>query len=197
MARADFPEAVGPVITMSVGFSKSNQLFLCYDAADVDYYIACFLYRLDWNKFKSSVEILTAGKDIGAGETLERKLCTVCAAADGLHFRFYAGVAHGFFSDLDYMHHGFDFLAHVVILILDLNSAASGIFHICFAHKVLDFAFAAFEAGAVMVADNVGEGCFLNAAFYAYKVIETLVILGMLVCFPTGKHGDEVVRNAD
>ena len=143
------------------------------------------------------MEVLAAGEDVGARESLERELCSVRAAADRLYLRFEACVAHSLFGDTDYLDHRLDLLAHVVVLVLDLYRAAAGIFHVGLAHEMLDLALAAFETGTVVVADYICKHGLLDGTFDFNKMVEAFVAFGMLGCLPAGQHGYEIVGNAD
>lgn len=134
------------------------------------------------------MEVETAGKDIGAGKPFERELGAVCTAADGNYLGFYTGILHGLQSDVDDVHHRFDFLAHVVILVLDLEGGHAGEFVVDFACEVFKLFFAALEAVAVVVADYIGESGFLYSSLNGYKMIETFVAFGVLGSFPAGEH---------
>ncbi len=79
---------------------------------------------------------------------------------DGCH----AYVAHGFLGDVDHIFYGFDFLAHVVVLILYLYGGAVGELVVDFSYQMLQLFFAAFESVAVMVAYYVCDRGFPNAA---------------------------------
>lgn len=59
---------------------------LCYKAADFHYYFGGFLHRADGHEFVAAVEVEPTGKNVGAGQTLERELGAVGAASDGLTF---------------------------------------------------------------------------------------------------------------
>lgn len=73
IARADLPEAVGPVMTIMVGLSKFQTVGLLFSdyAADVDNDIARFFHGLNGNKLEASMKVFSAGEDVGAGETFE------------------------------------------------------------------------------------------------------------------------------
>ena len=62
--------------------------------------------------------------------------------------------------------------------------------------EVLELFFAALEAVAVMVADDVGEGGLLDSALHADEVVEAFVALGMLGCLPAREHDDKLVGDA-
>ncbi len=95
------------------------------------------------------------------------------------------------------MAEGFDLLAHVVVLILDLQRCDTGEFFVDLACEVLEFFLAAFEAVAVVVADNVCQDGFLNRAFDGDEVVESFVAFGVFGCLPARKHDGELVGYAD
>ena len=101
----------------------------------------------------------------GRGDPLKESCAPSVLPADRLHARLYSGVAHGFFRNLDDMHHWLDFLAHVIVLVFDFHGAAAGIFHVCLARKMFDLTFAAFEARAVVIAYDICEGCLFYGSF--------------------------------
>ena len=63
--------------------------------------------------------------------------------------------------------------------------------------KVFEFALAAFEACAVVVANDVGEHGFFHCALKANKVIEAFVAFGMFWSFPTWNHHRKLVSHSD
>lgn len=54
------------------------------------------------------------------------------------------------------MHYGFDFLAHVVVLVFDIDVADAGKFAVDFSCEVFELFFASVEAVVVVVAYDVG-----------------------------------------
>ena len=63
--------------------------------------------------------------------------------------------------------------------------------------KVFEFALAAFEACAVVVANDVGEHGLFHCALKANKVIEAFVAFGMFWGFPTWNHHRKLVSHSD
>ena len=76
-----------------------------------------------------------------------------------------AHIAHRFFSYIDHVFHRFDFLPHVVVLVLDVDFSAVGEFVVDFSHKMLELLLAAFEAVAVVVAYYIGHHGLFHVAF--------------------------------
>ena len=75
------------------------------------------------------------------------KLCAVCAAADGHYIRLDVGAAHCLLGNVDDMAHRLDFLAHIVVLVLDFEGAAVGELMVDFAGKMLELALADARSG--------------------------------------------------
>ena len=91
--------------------------------------------------------VIGAGAVVGAG----------AVGVDIVHlFRFHTGFFHGVECNVDDVHHRFDLLTHVVILVFDFNRdgafAIFGIQEVCYALHLL---FAGLKLTAVVVADDV------------------------------------------
>ena len=142
------------------------------------------------------MEVEPTGKDVGAGQALEAELGAVRAAAYGLHLGRHATVAHGLQGNLYDMHHRLDLLAHVVVLVLDLDLGTAGKLGIDLIDQVLDLLLALFEAGAVVIANDVAEGRLLHGAVDADQVVEAFVTLGVFGSLGARQHGDELVGDA-
>lgn len=79
------------------------------------------------------------------------------------------------------MHHRFNLLAHIIVLVAKFQSSGTRtVFFIDFCHKTFHLLLALFEAGAVVVTDNVRDCCLLHLAGNTYQMIETFVTFGML-----------------
>ena len=161
-----------------------NFLFLCYEAGDFYDYVAGFYHRWYGYEFVTSVEIMSSGENVGTRQSFEREACAVGPASDGNYHWSYADIFHGFFGKVDDIHDRLYFFAHVVVLIFDVETGAVGEFFVDFMYEVSEFFFTSFEAIAVVVAYNVAEGCFLDAAFARNQVVKTFIAFGMLGCFP-------------
>ena len=123
-----------------------------------------------------TVEVESAGEDVGAGQSHERQLGTVCAAADGADLRLYAGLHHSLLDDVDDVHHGLYLLAHVVVLVFEVqNERALSILAVHALHEAFHHLLACFEPLPVVVADNVADSGLLHSPFDAGKVEESLI----------------------
>ena len=108
------------------------------------------------------MEVDGSSKDIGTRKSLERQLCPVCTAANGLHLGGHAGIKHRFLGALHDVHHGLYLVEHVVILVTYLNAACAGtilvIYPLCHrTHEDL----ALLKELAVVVAYDIGKLCRL------------------------------------
>ena len=110
--------------------------------------------------FVGAVEVDGAGEDVGAGQSHERQLCPVGAAAYGLHPWRYAGSEHGALGTLDDVHVGRELLEHVVVLVgHDALACALAVLGVYLVGNALYEGLALFELFAVVVADDVAEAC--------------------------------------
>ncbi len=91
------------------------------------------------------------------------------------------------------MHLRLYFFAHVVVLVLDIDSDAIGILRIDFAGKVFHLFFASFEAVAVVVTNDVGKSGFFDCSRHRGEMIEAFIAFGVLGCFTAGEHRSELV----
>lgn len=198
MARDVLPLPVAPVMIMAVppGWVYVSTTGLGNDAGDLDDDFCGFFHGGDGYVFVASMEVESAGKDVGAGQSFEGELCSVCAAAYGYYFGRDAAVAHGLFGCVDDVHQRFDFFAHVVVLVFDFDGAAVGKFVVDFACEVFHLFFASFEAVAVVVSYDVCEHCFFDGSFHAYEVVESFVSFGVFGGFPSWEHDDKLVGYA-
>ena len=89
-------------------------------------------------------------------------------------------------GSVDDVHYGFDLLTHVEVLVFDFDRDAVGEFVVDFACKVFELFFAAFEAVAVVVADDVGEHGFFYGTFNRDQVVEAFVAFGVFGSLPAG-----------
>ena len=71
------------------------------------------------------MEIQASGKDIGARQSLERKLGTVRTSTDSLHGRFHPGFLHSLGSNINDVHDGLNLFAHVVVLVMKFKHSDS------------------------------------------------------------------------
>ena len=84
---------------------------------------------------------------------------------------------------------GFDFFAHVVILVFQRQSGRTfAKFIVDFVHQMRHFFLATFESGAVVIADNIGKRCFFHRSVHRDKMIETFVTFGVFGRFVTRQH---------
>ena len=131
------------------------------------------------------MEVEPAGKDVGAGQALEREVGAVGAAADGLDLGFDAGHLHGFHRFVDDVVVRLHLLPHVVVLVPHFQGGrARAVLHIDEIHHLRHQFFLGLELGAVVVADDVGEvGVFhrtlegddVEEALVAFRVFRTLL----------------------
>ena len=170
---------------------------MLYEAANFYDSALSGFHGLNRNVFVSAVEVHAAGEDVRTRKAFERELSAVGAAANGLHFRLDAGIFHRLLGDIDNEHYRFDFFTHIVVLVVNFNACATGEFVIDFAGEVFEFFFAALEAVAVVIADDVGESGGFYRSVDADEVIEALISFGVFGCFPTGKHYCKLVGNAN
>ena len=127
MDKSVLPEPVGPVMIIRVGRVSVDtciSLSLSYKTSYFNNDIGGLLHRLDWDVFIASVEIQAACEYVGAGQTLERQLCSVGASAYGHNVGRYINIAHGLFGDVDDKLHRHDYYAQVVVLDLDFDCGA-------------------------------------------------------------------------
>ena len=95
------------------------------------------------------------------------------------------------------MHNGFDFLAHVVVLIANLNLCRTfSVFGIDLAHQVLQLPFAVFKLRAVVVTDDITQRRLFYGAIHTDQMVETFVSLGVLRCLETRQHDGYLVGDA-
>ena len=131
---------------------------------NLDYNLHCLLHNLDAHKLVRTVEVAATSEDIWTWQTLERKLCTVCAATDGLHLRSDTTLLHRLEHDVDDVHVGVNLLLHVVVLVLKLNGDSTLtplLVHLLDA--ILDEVLAILKAVAVVVAYDVRQSSLLTA----------------------------------
>ena len=135
-----------------------------------------FLHVGYGQEFVRSVEVQSTGKNVRAGQTFERELGSVGAAANGLNARRNACLLHSFDGYVDDVHHGVYLFAHVVVLVFDCGNGnlLTIFFTQCFG-CMLEYALALLKALAVVVADDVGNCGTLHTAFYANYVIKSFV----------------------
>ena len=122
------------------------------------------LHNLNAHELVRTMKVATTGEDIWTRQSLERKLCTVCAATDGLHLRSDTTLLHCLEHNVDDVHVGVDLLLHVVVLVLELyrNSTLTPLL-VHLLDAVLDEVLAILKTVAVVVAYDVRE-CGLLAA---------------------------------
>ena len=133
-----------------------NYLFACYELGNLDDDVHGFLHVLDRHELIAAVEVQATGKDIGTRQALERELGAVRTSANGFYTRLYTYRLHGGKSGVDDMHHRFNLLAHIIVLVAKFQSSGTRtVFFIDFCHKTFHLLLALFEAGAVVVTDNV------------------------------------------
>ena len=100
--------------------STVQQLSVRYNFGNVDNHFHSLFHRFQWHIFVLAVEVVAAGKNVGAGQAFEREIGSVGAAADGHHLGFYAGFLDGLFGNLHHVEYGLNLFAHVVVLVLDV-----------------------------------------------------------------------------
>ena len=129
---------------------------LSVKADDVQYDLAGLLHAFQRNVFHLAVEVMSTCEDVRTRKSHERKVCTVCTATDRLYFRgdaLHLHCLHGFLHDVVVR---FDFLAHIVILMLHVkDSSALSIFLVDEIHAFLHICLLLLVEGHVMVADDV------------------------------------------
>ena len=127
-----------------------------------------------------SVEVQATSKDVGAGESHERKLSSVCATANGFDFGSHLRHFHGFFRNVDDVHHGFHLLTHIIISIAEgeLKSIVA-IFGIHALHQSAEHRLAGFKTLAVVVANDEAQLRALHRSGEVGEVEETFVACGV------------------
>ena len=136
------------------------------------------------------MEILTAGAEVGTGQTLVRKARAVCAAADGADDGRDAGLLHGLLGMGDEEHASGELFLHVVVAVTD--GQLRGACAVCFVdllRKLLHELLAALELLAVVVADDIAQARLLHVAGDVAQVEEALIALGVGGRFVRRKHG--------
>ena len=114
------------------------------------------------------MEVHAACKYVRAGQTFERKLCSVCTTTYWLYLWSYTAVLHSVQYKVYNVHLRVNLLLHVVVLILNsyLNCSLAGFFvhgGSCSVYQVL----AVFYTLAVVVAYDVAHRGILNVALYS------------------------------
>ena len=141
------------------------------------------------------MEIVAAREDVGAGETLERKVGSVGAATNGLHHRFHAHGLHGLLGQCHHVEDGLHLFAHIIILVFKFAGDTFAVFSIQVAGDVLHELLLLFKFGTVVVADDVGETGVLHCAFHVNEQVEAFVILGVLGLLGFRQHAVELHGN--
>ena len=165
----------------------------CCKLADFNNQLLGFLHRLDGNKLIRPMEIDATGKDVRAGETLERQLRSVGTATDGFYLGGNAALLHGFQDEVDDVHLWIDLLLHIIVLVADhtLHSTLA----VAFVHlfgTTLDEAFAVFKLVAVVVADDVTQTGLFHIRRDAQQVVESLIGLCCLGGLVSRQHSGKL-----
>ena len=127
------------------------------------------------------MEVYATSEDVGAGETLERQLGTVCATTYGLHLRSHTTFLHGTKHQVNDVHLWVDLLFHVIVLILHLTGDRPfTVFLVHLLGALLNDTLAVLKAFTVMVADDVTHLRPLHVRLDAQQVIESLIALRRL-----------------
>ncbi|OPZ95448.1 MAG: hypothetical protein BWY72_02106 [Bacteroidetes bacterium ADurb.Bin416] len=141
---------------------------------------------------------MPADEDVGTGQSHEGESGTIGTTADGPYLWFYANGLHGFQRQYDDVHVvGFDFFAHVVILVLQLKC------HCCGAKLVVEFAgevfqlfFAAFKPVSIVIPDDIGHHGLLHVTMKTGEVVKTFVGLSVFWGVVPGQQGGKLVGDA-
>jgi len=145
----------------------------CREFADLDNQLHGFLHGLDRQELVWTVEVDATGKDVGAGETLERQLRTVGTATDGLHLGGDAALLHGLQHEVDDMHLWVDLLLHGLVLVTDHTfHSAFAIAFVQLLGTALDEALAVLKPVTVMVADDIAQTGLFDTRRDVQQVVE-------------------------
>ena len=137
------------------------------------------------------MEVDATSKDVWTWETFEGELCSVSSSTDGTNLGFHSCFLDGLFGNVDDIHHWFYLLTHVVVLVLQFELCHVAIFLIDFGYGFLHALLALLKNLAVVVTDDVGNGCFLTVATDTREVEKAFVTFSVLRCFHFGKQRNE------
>ena len=154
------------------------------DAADVDNGCHGFFETLNRTEFVWAVEVDATSKDVWTWETFEGELCSVSSSTDGTNLGFHSCFLDGLFCNVDDIHHWFYLLTHVVVLVLQFELCHVAIFLIDFGYGFLHALLAPLKNLAVVVSDDVGDGCFLTVAIDTREVEKAFRNLQCAQVFP-------------
>ena len=94
------------------------------------------------------------------------------------------------------MHHRLDLLAHVIILIANLDLCRTGaVLRVDLIHQVLQLALAVFELRAVMVADDITQRRLFNRAAHSDQMVESLIALRVFRRLEARQHHGYLVSD--
>ena len=157
------------------------------------YHVHSLLHGLDADKLVRAVEVDTSGEDVGTWESAEAELCAVGATTYRLHLWSHPTFLHSLEDDVDDMHRRFDFLPHVVVLVVEFHRyGALAVFSVHVGNTLCDAALACLEAGTVVVANDIAELSRLGVGMHADEMVEALVAFGGLRRLVGGEHGSEL-----
>ncbi|CAJ1853860.1 hypothetical protein OPFLODJI_02786 [Aeromonas hydrophila] len=139
-----------------------------------------------------AVEVVTAGKQVGAGQTHKGEPRAVGTATNGFDPRGDVGGLHGGLGQLDDVHVRLDLAAHVAIAVgqgeLD---ARPGRLQLQRGDPLLELGLAGGEALVVEVADDVVQAGLFHCAVHLGQVEEALIAVGRLRGLLGGHGGVE------
>ena len=143
------------------------------------------------------MEIQTAGENVGARETLERKVGAVGAAADGLDARLDARHLHGLYRLLNYVIMRLYLGAHVVVLVLDLNRHRTlAVLAVEEIGDAPDLGLPRLIQSHIVVANDIGRRGLLHAALHSNQVEESLIPFRVLRLLLNGKQRIKLLHDA-
>lgn len=115
----------------------------------------------------SSVKIKTSCEDVGAWESFEGELCSVCTSSDGDYGAMTAGLSYGLLGDVDDVGFVLELFEHIVVGVVELDCGGGGaVFVVDSFAEVEDDVFAHLERLSVVVAYDVGEGGIFHPSLY-------------------------------
>jgi len=117
------------------------------------------------NELEIAVEIMTAGKKIGAGQAHEGEAGAVCAATDGLNDGCDTAVDHCLFCQVNDFHMGFNLGEHIIILISQFQLDAIVVFFVLLINNSLNEGFSVFKGSFVEITDDIVQFGISRCAF--------------------------------
>ena len=124
----------------------------------------------------TTVEVETSGKDVGAGETLEAELGTVCATSNGHYVAEATSLFDGAFGDVCNLGLVLQLAQHIIILVLHFcGHCVLSVFGVQLLGYLGHHLLALLELAAVVVANDVTEPSLFHTATHARQMEEPFV----------------------